>query len=534
MNYTFDIIVFATYLIGMIAIGYFSGKGNKTQEDYLLAGRDMPWFPIALSVSATMISANSFVGGPGWAYGSGIAPFMVNITVPLAVFFAVYVTTPVIYHLKVTSVYEYMEYRLGGYSRNLTVAQFFINSLIQVSSMVFVPALILQKITGWELNLIVPIIVIVAIIYTLLGGIRAVIWTDTVQSLVLWAGIILAIVIPLQSMEMGFFETIGQAKLAGKLEALNFEFNLTNNNAFWASLIGGTMMWIRYFSFDQAQVQRILTSRSMKGLKSSYASSAVIMNITYFVTLLVGLILFVYYGGKEFASSNDVMISFILEELPVGMIGLVVAGAFAAAMSSVDSLLNSMTTVFIKDIYEKYFYKGEGEVSLRTTMIISTVFGVIIIFVVILAFGGTVRSVLDLVGNYISYFSGPACGAFLLAMFTYKANDKGVAGGFATGFILGYIIAKSVGTGWLWNPAIGASITIVVGYLLSLVFAENSKPVEDIKKFTAQGMRAKMIAEGVERDEDGVSLLPFSMDKYSIFLLGFFVLQYVVLVLINL
>ena len=166
MNYTFDIIVFATYLIGMIAIGYFSGKGNKTQEDYLLAGRDMPWFPIALSVSATMISANSFVGGPGWAYGSGIAPFMVNITVPLAVFFAVYVTTPVIYHLKVTSVYEYMEYRLGGYSRNLTVAQFFINSLIQVSSMVFVPALILQKITGWELNLIVPIIVIVAIIYT--------------------------------------------------------------------------------------------------------------------------------------------------------------------------------------------------------------------------------------------------------------------------------------------------------------------------------------------------------------------------------
>lgn len=534
MNYTIDIIVFATYLIGMIVIGYFSGKGNKTQEDYLLAGRDMPWFPIALSVSATMISANAFVGGPGWAYGAGIAPFMVNITVPLAVFFAVYVTTPVIYHLKVTSVYEYMEYRLGGYSRNLTVAQFFINSLIQVSSMVFIPALILQKITGWQLNFIVPIIVIVAIIYTLLGGIRAVIWTDTVQSLVLWAGIILAMVIPLQAMDMGFFETIGQAKLAGKLEALNFEFNLTNNNAFWASLIGGTMMWIRYFSFDQAQVQRILTSRSMKGLKSSYASSAVIMNITYFVTLLVGLVLFVYYGGKEFASSNDVMISFILEELPVGMIGLVVAGAFAAAMSSVDSLLNSMTTVFIKDIYEKYFYKGEGEVPLRTTMIISTIFGVIIIFVVILAFGGTVRSVLDLVGNYISYFSGPACGAFLLAMFTYKANDKGVAGGFLTGFILGYIIAKVVGTGWLWNPAIGASITIIVGYFLSSVFAGNSKPIEDIKQYTAQGMRAKMISEGVDRDEDGVSLLPFSMDKYSKFLLGFFILQYVVLVLINL
>ncbi|MTI65105.1 MAG: sodium/solute symporter [Firmicutes bacterium] len=530
---TIDVIVFAGYLLGMLAIGYFSGRGNKTQEDYLLAGRNMPWLPIALSVSATMISANSFVGSPGWAYNSGLAPFMVNITVPLAVFFAVYITTPVIYHLRITSVYEYMEYRLGGLSRNLTVAQFFINSLIQVSSMVFVPALILQRITGWSLNVIVPIIVLIAIVYTLLGGIKAVIWTDTIQTVVVWLGVFLAVIIPLKTMNMGFFDTLGAAKLDGKLQALDFSFSLTNNHTFWASLIGGTIMWVRYFAFDQAQVQRILTSRSMKGIKSSFASSAVVMNVTYFLTLMVGAVLWVYFGGKEFATANDVMINFILEELPVGIIGLVIAGAFAAAMSSVDSLLNSMTTVFIKDIYEKYFYHGEEEVSLKTTMTISATFGVIIIFVVILAFGGTVRSVLDLVGNYISYFSGPACGAFLLAMFTYRANDKGVASGFVLGFISGYAIAKSFGVGWLWNPAIGCIITFVLGYVLSLLFTDSSKPIKDIKKFTAQGMRAEMIAEGVE-DENGVSLLPFSMDKYAKFLLIFFLAQYLFLMLINL
>ncbi|GAA0182978.1 hypothetical protein SH2C18_52360 [Clostridium sediminicola] len=331
---------------------------------------------------------------------------------------------------------------------------------------------------------------------------------------------------------MGLFETLGQAKAAGKFDVFDFNFNLTVTNAFWASLIGGTVMWVRYFSFDQAQIQRILTASSMKGVKKSFLSSAFIMNIMYFITLIIGLILWVFYGGKAFDSSNGIMIGFILEELPVGAVGLIIAGAFAAAMSSVDSLLNSLTTVFIKDIYEKYFRKEEGEASLKLTMTISAVFGVIIIFFVILGFGGTVKSVLDVVGKYISYFSGPACGAFLLAMFTYKANDKGVATGFIISMILTYMIAKSLGTSWLWNPAIGAALSIAIGYVASMILPDTKK-AEDVKQYTAQGMRAKMIAEG-NTEEDGVSILPFSMDKYAKIALIFFFSQYIFLALINL
>jgi Na+/proline symporter len=251
----------------------------------------------------------------------------------------------------------------------------------------------------------------------------------------------------------------------------------------------------------------------------------------YFVTLTIGLILWVFYGGKEFDSSNGIMIGFILEELPVGTVGLIIAGAFAAAMSSVDSLLNSLTTVFIKDIYEKYFFKGEGEVSLKLTTTISAVFGVIIIFFVILGFGGTVKSVLDVVGKYISYFSGPACGAFLLAMFTKKANDKGVSVGFIISMICTYAIAKGLGTSWLWNPAIGAFLSVSIGYLASMVLPATKKE-EDIVQYTAQGMRAKLIAEG-RTEEDGVSILPFTMDKYAKIALIFFLSQYVFLALIN-
>ncbi|MFT5874922.1 MAG: SSS family solute:Na+ symporter [Clostridium sp.] len=529
---TIDCTIIVVYILGMLVIGYFVGKGNKTQEDYFLAGRSMPWLPIAISVAATMISANSFIGAPGWAYGSGITPFMVNITVPLAIFFAIYVTIPVMYQLKITTVYQYMEYRLGPISRMMTVLQFFINSLIQVSSMVFIPALILQNITGWSLEVIVPLIVIASIIYTLLGGIKAVIWTDVVQTVIIWGGLFLAIIIALKQLNMGFFETLRVAKEAEKLRALDFKFSITNTNAFWASLIGGTVMWVRYFCFDQTQIQRILTAKSMKGIKSSYLTSAIIMNVMYFLMLLVGLILWVFYNGKEFDSSNQVMIGFLLENIPVGILGIVIAGVFAAAMSSIDSLLNSMTTVFIKDIYEKYYHKQEGEASLKVTMMISAVFGVIIIFVVILGFGGTVKSVLDVVGKYISYLSGPAAGAFILAMFTYKANDKGVATGFIIGFLGGFWIAKSLEISWLWNPAIGCTLTFVMGYIASMIFPD-SRTVQDYKQYTAKGMRENMLVDGEVVDEEGVSILPFQMDKYAIGALVFFFAQYIFLALIQ-
>lgn len=528
---TLDVVIVALYLTAMMVIGFFVGRKNKTQEDYFLAGRSMPWIPVALSVAATMISANSFVGGPGWAYTDGIQPFMQNITVPLACFIAVTVTVPMFYHLRVSSVYEYMEFRLGSWSRNLTVAQFFINSLIQVSSMVFVPALIIQTVTGWSLNVIVPIIVLCAIVYTIAGGIKAVIWTDAVQMCVLWGGMLIILVTAVQSTGLGWGATIAQAAAAGKYDAFDFTFNFTTTNAFLCSCFG-IFMWTRYFCFDQAQMQRILTSKSMKGIKRSFVSSSIFMNVMYFFMLFVGTIFFVTYGGKEFATSNEIMIGFILNNLPVGVVGLVVAAVFAAAMSSVDSLLNSMTTVFTKDIYERYFAKEKGSASsLKQTMTVSLVLGVVIIFIVILGFGGTVKSIIDVVGSYISYFAGPALGAFLLAMLTTKANDKGVATGFVAGLVLGYIIAKAYGISWLVNPAIGAAITIVVGYAVSCLI-KGGKSVEEIRQFTAKGLREKMIAEGAAT-EDGVSILPFKVDKYGIALLGIFLVQYVILAVIR-
>lgn len=532
---TLDSIIVLVYIVGMITVGYFLGKKNETSDDYFLAGRSMPWLPIGLSVAATMMSANGFIGGPGWAYSDGISPYMVNIGVPLAIFFVMLTTMPVIYNLRITSVYEYVELRLGVLTRMLAVLGFIANSVIQISSMVFIPALIINTFTGWSLQLVVPVIVVAAIVYTMLGGIKAVIWTDAVQMVVLWGGLLISFIVIFSSTGIGFFDSISVASNAGRFSALDFSLDISRTNAVWATLIGGTIMWIRYFGFDQGQVQRVLTASSMKGVKSSFLVSALIMNVMYFVFMFLGVMLFVFYNGRSFDSANSIMIDFIGNHLPVGFVGLLISAVFAAAMSSVDSLLNSMTTVFTKDIYERFFVKESKSTSLKMAMMISAVWGIIIIFVTLFSFSGTTQSVLATVGSYISYISGPMCGVFFLSMFTRKAHDKGVALGAIIGFFITMYFGRNAGASWIWNPAVGAFTTFAIGYIASLLLP-SGKTVEETEEYTVIGQRKKLLETNKgngKNFEDGVSILPLAFDRYVWLVLGFFLIQYVILAIIG-
>lgn len=521
-----DILIIVVYLLLIISIGFISRNGNKTQDDFLLANRQMPWLPIAFSIAATMISANTFIGAPGWAYNQSMAPFMTNIMVPMAVFIALSITIPIFYHMKVTSIYEYIDLRFGTYTKILTLLQFFINSIIQVSSMVFIPSLIIQKMTGLDFYLIVPLVMGVSIIYTLVGGIKAVIWTDFSQMLIVWGSALLILYFALSSMNISLFDSITKAKELGKFDIFNFDFKFDSPTGFYASTIGGFFLWTRYFCFDQVQVQRILTAKSIESTKQSLCLSAILMNTIFFIMLFIGIILFQFYNGRTFESSNDVMITFILENLPVGILGLAIAGALASAMSSVDSLLNSITTVFIKDIYEKNIKKNDQETPLKTTMLIATIFGIIIIIFVLLGFSNSVESVVEVVGNYISYFSGPACGIFLLGMFTKSANDKGSAIGAIIGFILTIAISIRFDTAWTINPAIGTILTIGIGYFTSLIITSQS----NVKYCASEIRQNQMIfnSEKISKSE-----LPFTIDKYSVITLLFFVLQFVLIYIIK-
>ncbi len=516
MGGTVDYIIIVGYLMLVMFIGVWSGKKNKNQEDFLLAGRSMPWFPIAFSIAATMISANTFIGAPGWAHSSGIAPYMTNIMVPLAVFVAIYITVPVFYNMNITSIYEYIDKRFGKFANILTVLQFFINSIIQVSSMVYIPSLIIHTITGFQLYYIVPCVVLISIAYTIIGGIRAVIWTDFMQMIVVWSSSIIVLIIVLNKMELNFFDSIKTASKSNQFDVFDFSLNFKSSTAFYAASIGGLFLWVRYFCFDQVQVQRVLTARSVNETKRSLCLSAFLMNAIFLLMLFVGVLLKMFYGDKTFDSQNMVMIDFILNYLPVGIVGLAIAGTLASAMSSVDSLLNSLTTVFIKDIYESYFSKKES--TLRTTITVACAFGLVIILFVIVGFSSSVSSVIEVVGTYISYFSGPACAVFILGLFTKRSNDKGVSLGFICGLILVIIVSSVFETTWIINPAIGGIASIVIGYIASItIFKNNSK--ENCSKYTVYE----------NGDSNQKNTLPFRFDKYAVTTLIIFFIQFVIL-----
>ncbi len=517
---TIDYVIIIVYLGFIMMIGFLSGKKNKNQKDFLLAGRSMPWIPIAFSVAATMISANTFIGAPGWAYSSGIAPFMTNVMVPLAVFFALFITIPIFYNMEVTSIYEYIDMRFGKYTRVLTVMQFFINSIVQVSSMVFIPSLILHTLLGISLNVIVPVVVLVSIIYTIIGGIRAVIWTDFIQMVIVWVSSIIVVYTTIKLMGVSVFDSIDIAKQTGDFNAFDFSLNIESSTAFYIATIGGLFMWIRYFSFDQVQVQRVLTAKDLKSTKRSLCLSSFLMNAIFLLMLIAGVFLKQLYDSAAFESSNHVMIEFILTKLPIGIVGFAIAGTLASAMSSVDSLLNSLTTVFIKDIYEPYFKKEKSETTLKTTVVIASLFGVIIIFFVIIGFSNSVGSVIEVVGKYISYFSGPACSVFLLGLFTKKSSDKGAALGFITALVAVIAISTKYNTAWILNPAIGSVIGVVVGYLASLFIFKNEK-IKTAQEYTVYGVKYA--------SDD---LKPFKFDKYSAITLIIFFSQFLILILL--
>ncbi len=526
-----DLTVIAVYLIGMILLGLKLGKSNNSTEDYFLAGRSMPFFPVGLSVIATMVSAASFISGPGGSYIEGFRYFMINSNLPFVLFIAVGIFLPFLYNLKVTSCYEYIGKRFNAAVRILCAISFLMTSIILVSTMIYGPALILYSLTGWDMKYIIGVAIVVVMFYTLMGGIRAVIWSDAIQMIILWLGIFFCFMISLDQTGLGFMEAMDAARSCGKFNALDFSLDLKLNNGFWVSMIGVGLMHLQYFTCDQSQVQRLFTSKSMLTLKKSMLLSGILVNIQFGLFMIIGLLLFVGNSGVVFTDPNAIFIDFISENIPTGIYGLILSAIFAATMSSVDSLLNSMSTVFVTDIYNPYL-KGKSIRTKATDLQVSyaiTIFLSIFIFLfTYYVVNGSTTSLITMIGEYCSYLTGAILGVFLLAMFTRRCNHVGAVVGFVLGVVSTFLVARFTDINWGWYNVVGVFMCFIPGYLVSLLFPSSSEQIAAIDEYTYMGMRKKMKAEG-RLKEEGVYIIPGYLDKYAYILLGVFIVQLVLL-----
>ena len=465
---SFDYLVITLYFLAVVSVGAFFAKGHKSLKEFLLANRAMPWWAASLSGIVTMLSAVGFLGAPGQAYEGDWRYLQARFAVPGAIVITTLIILPVFYRAKVYTAYEYLQNRFDKKTRLLGASVFSLLKLFYCGVAIFAPALVVAEMTGWSLTVIILGIGALTTLYTTIGGIRAVIWTDALQFFVLTFGLFAALWV-LSDRLGGMSEIIQVANEHDKFRFLDFSLSPFTEFTFWGGAIGGTFFLVSQYAVDQAQIQRFLTTKSMRACQASMVWSLGINAIWGALLFLVGTAVWVYYLSRpaEVAGvpADQVFPRFILSEFPIGLRGLIIAAVFAAAMSTISSVFNSLATVFVRDFW---ISQDEGLGSVRRAQWATLAFGIAATLIALNADG--FGNILVGAGKIRSFFGGVIVGIFLLGILNKKANGTGTFLGAIIGFIVVSAVSLFTEVSWMWYAALSAVVTYTAGSVLSPIF----------------------------------------------------------------
>lgn len=471
---TVDYVVLAVYVSAIMLTGGLFFRRQGSLRDFFLAGRGIPWWAAAFSGIATIVSAISYLGAPGMAFRSDLTFLQYRLVTPVALLVICLVFIPFFHRLDLFTAYEYLERRFDLKTRLLASGLFVLFKMAFLGIGIYAPSLVVAEITSLPLWVIVITIGLVTTAYTMMGGMRAVIWTDSLQLVVLLAGLAASAWVVLGQIDGGWTTVLEVASRDDKLRFFDLSFDLTRELTLWASLLGGLVLLLSQYGVDQAEMQRFLTTPSVRASQAAMASAMVFSAVVGFALFMLGTALYVFYlehpdkGG--FAVAPDrVFPKFIVEELPPGLTGLVLAGVFSAGMSTVSSILHSLSTVVMSDFYGRLTGRDAPVSLARYTTI---VMGVLCTGLALLA---------DRLGNLLvasttvnNLFGGPLVGVFLVGMLTTSVNGSGACvGGFA-GFLTAVLLAAATSVSWMWYGAIACAVTCVVALVASPLFGRPS------------------------------------------------------------
>lgn len=502
-----DTVVLIAYIGLIVWIGSRFGKDQKSPEDYFLGGRKIPGWAIGLSVMATQASAITFIGAPGWGFEGGLERLVTFINVPLAMIVLILVFVPVFHRAGIYSIYELLERRFGPATRTLSALLFLVARGLATGVVLYAPALVLAVVTGWSVNLTIIIMAVLAIGYTVLGGISAVIWTDVIQMFVLWAGALLSVFLLITSLPDGWGDVIDFGVTSGMFNAIDFSFDPSVTYSLWAGLFGGFFLHVAYFGTDQSQIQRVLSSPSVLDAQRSLLIGGYLLIPQMLLFLLIGVILATYYqqhGLTPPDDLNELLPRYVVNSFPVGMAGLVIAGVFAAAMSSLDSALNSLSAVSVRDFYSRYIKPGASDEHYLKASRWATVFWGV--YATLFAFfAGNLGPVIEAVNQIGSWFYGALLGTFLLAIFSHRSNARGAVSGLVVGMLSVWAVSSLMDVSWLYNNTIGVAVSVSVGYVVSLTSAApTAEQLHDVTmNETAPDMQAVLAARASSAPEVG-------------------------------
>jgi solute:Na+ symporter, SSS family len=523
---TFDWAIIIAFLIGNLVLGFATGRNVVTAQDYHIGTRTSPWWAIGISVIATYVSALSFLGGPAWAYGDGMKALIIHMNYPIVIFIVVAVFLPFFYNSGVASIYEYLERRFGKSSRSAMSLLFLVTQSITAGSILTATAFVISFATGFDTTVSILLMTGVVLVYTMIGGMNAVIWTDVFQGAILFigAGVVLWRAVDAVS---PMSEALKTLDAAGKLNALDWTPNFSVAPTVWAGVGAMTLFHITVYGANQMMVQRVLAAKSIGDAKKSYILMGYAAFFIYFLFFFIGALMFVYYQGKPFDEPNEIILIFAQSLAIPGLMGLLAAAILSASMSSLASAYNSLATVSMLDFYEKYVMKGGSE---KHNLLLArgfTIFWGVVSIPIAFAFISSGGSILESLTRVGSYLVGAKLAMFGLGFFSKHANERGVLAGVVAGFIA--LIFASNGfsaigwekpnIAWPWFVVIGGGVNLVVGWIASVVL-EGFKT--EWHPQTIVGQRLMFARENRPVKVDGWYQLPGKIDPPLWGLVAFF------------
>jgi Na+/proline symporter len=548
-----DWIVLITALVSMVLYGLYRGRGSNTVDRYLLAGKSMPWYAMALSIIATQASAVTFISTTGQSYVDGMRFVQAYFGLPIAMIVICATVVPIFHRARIYTAYEYLEQRFDSKTRTLASAIFLCQRGLSAGLTLYAPAIVLSVILGWPERTTTILMGTMVITYTVLGGIKAVTWSNVQQMYIIFLGLVVALVtvIMLMPASVSFGDAMFLAGAAGRLNAVTTHFDWNDRFNIWSGLIGSTFLFLSYFGCDQSQVQRYLTGRSIAQSRLSLLFTAVVKIPMQFFILFIGAMVFVFYlfveppvlfqraeldrirqvgafqpmaeqynqafehrrqaalalaeahhardsaavgrriaeyraaqneidgartqaaklvertgGEKDFSDTNYIFLSFVTSHLPAGIVGLIIAVIFAAAMSASSGEINSLATVTVVDLYRRYVRRTASDHHYLAASRWATLFWGVYA-VTFAGWGSRLGSLIVAVNVVGSLFYGSLLGCFVLALAFRRVGGTATFIGMLAGEAAIFWAFLFTGMSYLWYNVIGCVAVVATALAIT-------------------------------------------------------------------
>lgn len=476
-----DYVIIVAYLIGIAVFGIISGGKQRSVKDYFQGSKVVPWWAVCFSIVAAETSTLTFISIPGLAYLTNLNFLQVTFGYLVGRIIVAFVFLPAYNKGELKTAYTFLENRFGGKTRSFASIVFLFTRVAADGVRLFATAIPLKLMLNISYPEAIAILAVVALIYTYTGGVKGVIWVDVIQMFVYLGGAIIAGIFLIHILPDGWSSVTHAASAAGKFGIVNWGFDKGISGFFSqpytliGGVVGGAFLSMASHGTDQLIVQRLLTTKSLKDSQKAIIGSGIIIIIQFAIFLVVGVMLYAYYGAMPGTRSDAVFPMFIINVLPSGLTGLIIAGLFAAALSTLAGSISSLSSSSMMDLYVPFFGKNASDEKQLKISRIFTIFWAVLLVGAALFFMSTTQAVVELALSIASFTYGGLLGTFLLGILFKKARQEDALAGFVGGIFIMITVISLKLVAWTWFTLVGVIATLLIGGLLNALSDRDKK-----------------------------------------------------------